>query len=73
MQTVSEVLNKLLVVGITDLDPDVRYAVLNSFDEQFDPHLAQAENLSALFVTLQVDLVDWITSGLQLADNCFVK
>ena len=54
MQTVSEVLNKLLVVGITDLDPDVRYAVLDSFDEQFDPHLAQAENLSALFISLQV-------------------
>ena len=54
MQTVSEVLNKLLVVGITDLDADVRYAVLDSFDDQFDPHLAQAENLSALFVSLQV-------------------
>ena len=54
MQTVSEVLNKLLVAGITDLDADVRYAVLDSFDDQFDPHLAQAENLSALFVSLQV-------------------
>nr|FAA04053.1 TPA: mechanistic target of rapamycin [Lymnaea stagnalis] len=52
MTTVAEVLNKLLVVGITDSDPDIRYNVLTSLDERFDPHLAQAENLSALFIAL---------------------
>ncbi|BFZ23557.1 hypothetical protein BsWGS_26596 [Bradybaena similaris] len=52
MTTVAEVLNKLLVVGITDSDADIRYCVLTSLDEHFDPHLAQAENLSALFIAL---------------------
>ncbi|GFN76929.1 mechanistic target of rapamycin (serine/threonine kinase) [Plakobranchus ocellatus] len=52
MTTVAEVLNKLLVVGITDSDADIRYCVLTSLDERFDPHLAQAENLSALFIAL---------------------
>ncbi|ESO95689.1 hypothetical protein LOTGIDRAFT_214800 [Lottia gigantea] len=52
MTTVADVLNKLLVVGITDSDPDIRLCVLDSLDERFDPHLAQAENVSALFVAL---------------------
>ncbi|XP_048250308.1 serine/threonine-protein kinase mTOR-like isoform X1 [Haliotis rufescens] len=52
MTTVAYVLNKLLVVGITDSDADIRYCVLAALDERFDPHLAQAENLSALFVAL---------------------
>ena len=50
--TVNEVLAKLLVVGITDLDADIRYCVMMCLDECFDYHLAQAENLSALFVAL---------------------
>lgn len=33
-------------------DPDIRFCVLSSLDERFDAHLAQAENLSALFVAL---------------------
>ncbi|XP_071946239.1 serine/threonine-protein kinase mTOR-like [Antedon mediterranea] len=49
-QVVADVLNKLLMVAITDTDPDIRYCVLASLDERFDGHLAQAENLSALFV-----------------------
>ena len=32
--------------------------MLSSLDERFDAHLAQAENLSALFVALN-DEVDW--------------
>ncbi|XP_027052994.1 serine/threonine-protein kinase mTOR [Pocillopora verrucosa] len=51
-QVVSEVLSKMLMVGITDPDPDIRFCVLSSLDERFDAHLAQAENLSALFVAL---------------------
>lgn len=34
------------------LDPDIRVCVLSSLDERFDSHLAQAENLQALFVAL---------------------
>ncbi|ELU01654.1 hypothetical protein CAPTEDRAFT_155489 [Capitella teleta] len=58
MNTVADVLNKLLVVGITDSDPDIRYCVLMSLDERFDPHLAQAENLSALFVALNDEVFE---------------
>ena len=40
------------MVGITDLDADIRYCVMECLDDCFDYHLAQAENLSALFVAL---------------------
>ncbi|KAJ3221904.1 phosphatidylinositol kinase- protein kinase tor1, partial [Clydaea vesicula] len=52
MQIVSEILNKLLVVGISDLDPNIRFVVLSSLDERFDHHLAQAENVRTLFLAL---------------------
>ncbi|WAR26259.1 MTOR-like protein [Mya arenaria] len=58
MNTVAEVLNKLLVVGITDVDPDIRLCVLGSLDQRFDDHLAQAENLSALFVALNDEVFE---------------
>lgn len=56
--TVADVLGKLLVVGITDTVPEVRYWVLASFDESFDQHLAQAENLSALFVAMNDEMFE---------------
>ncbi|XP_066992513.2 serine/threonine-protein kinase mTOR isoform X2 [Anabrus simplex] len=56
--TVADVLGKLLVVGITDTDADVRYCVLESLDESFDSHLAQAENLSALFVAMNDEVFE---------------
>lgn len=34
------------------LQTDIRYCVLASLDQAFDAHLAQAENLQALFVAL---------------------
>ncbi|XP_013778468.1 serine/threonine-protein kinase mTOR-like [Limulus polyphemus] len=58
MHTVQDVLTKLLVVGVTDADPDVRYCVLASLDERFDGHLAQAENLNALFVCLNDEVFE---------------
>lgn len=45
-----EVLIELLTVLVAD--SDIRFCVLSSLDERFDAHLAQAENLSALFVAL---------------------
>ncbi|KAK7869671.1 hypothetical protein R5R35_010033 [Gryllus longicercus] len=56
--TVADVLSKVLVVGITDTDADVRYCVLDSMAEIFDGHLAQAENLSALFVALNDEVFE---------------
>ncbi|CAH1772250.1 unnamed protein product [Owenia fusiformis] len=58
LSTVADVLGKLLIVGITDADPDIRYCVLASLDERFDGHLAQAENLSALFVALNDEVFE---------------
>uniref|UniRef100_A0A6I8SE13 Serine/threonine-protein kinase TOR n=1 Tax=Xenopus tropicalis TaxID=8364 RepID=A0A6I8SE13_XENTR len=58
VQVVADVLGKLLVVGITDPDPDIRYCVLASLDERFDTHLAQAENLQALFVALNDEVFE---------------
>ncbi|KAJ1552279.1 phosphatidylinositol kinase- protein kinase tor1, partial [Nowakowskiella sp. JEL0078] len=52
MQIVGEVLEKLLMVGITDSEPIIRKEVLSSLDEHFDPHLAQAENVRVLFMAL---------------------
>lgn len=40
------------------LDPDIRYCVLASLDERFDTHLAQAENLQALFVALNDEVFE---------------
>ncbi|KAI5755082.1 hypothetical protein M8J77_013919 [Diaphorina citri] len=56
--TVADVLGKLLVVGITDTVPEVRFWVLASLDESFDQHLAQAENLSALFVAMNDEIFE---------------
>lgn len=39
-------------------DPDIRYCVLASLDERFDTHLAQAENLQALFVALNDEVFE---------------
>lgn len=57
-ETVAAVLTKLLVVGITDTDPDVRFWVLVSLDRTFDNYLAQAESLSALFVALHDEVFE---------------
>lgn len=56
--TVSHVLERLLVVGITDVDPSVRLRVLRSLDETFDDHLAQPESLSALMISLNDEVFE---------------
>ncbi len=52
MQVVGTVLEKLLMVGIADPDPSIRQVVLESLDQRFDHHLAQAENVRSLFMAL---------------------
>ena len=39
-------------------DSDIRFCVLAALDERFDPHLAQAENLSTLFVALNDEVFE---------------
>nr|QGN03465.1 target of rapamycin [Ixodes ricinus] len=58
MDNVQKVLGKLLLAGVTDTDSDVRYCVLASLDEKFDGHLAQAENLGALFISLNDEVFE---------------
>lgn len=49
---------KCLTVPCSPADPDIRYCVLASLDERFDAHLAQAENLQALFVALNDEVFE---------------
>lgn len=52
IQVVSEVIDKLLTVGIGDPEPDIRRTVLWSLDRKFDRHLARPENIRCLFLAV---------------------
>ncbi|KAH3038047.1 hypothetical protein KXW01_003998 [Aspergillus fumigatus] len=52
IQVVSEVIDKLLTVGIGDPDPEIRRTVLWSLDRKFDRHLARPENIRCLFLAV---------------------
>ncbi|KAI9797251.1 MAG: phosphatidylinositol kinase- protein kinase tor1 [Piccolia ochrophora] len=52
IHVVSEVIEKLLAVGVADADPEIRKTVLLSLDHRFDRHLAKAENVRSLFLAL---------------------
>ena len=58
-KTIQDVLSKLLEVAVTDTDAPVRYSVLARMDDiRFDPHLAQKDNLNALFICLNDELFE---------------
>ncbi|KAF2718139.1 TOR1 phosphatidylinositol 3-kinase [Polychaeton citri CBS 116435] len=52
IQVVGEIVERLLTVGVADPDPEIRHTVLESLDARFDKHLAKAENVRTLFLTL---------------------
>lgn len=52
LAVVGEVIEKLLTVGVSDLDPTIRRTVLAALDERFDRHLSKAENIRTLFFAL---------------------
>ncbi|BDD58165.1 hypothetical protein MAP00_003466 [Monascus purpureus] len=52
IQVVSEVIDKLLTVGVGDPDPEIRRTVLLSLDHKFDRHLARPENIRCLFLAV---------------------
>jgi FKBP12-rapamycin complex-associated protein len=52
IQVVSEVIEKLLTVGVADPNAGIRKIVLAALDERFDRHLAKAENIRTLFFAL---------------------
>ncbi|EXA41461.1 FKBP12-rapamycin complex-associated protein [Fusarium oxysporum f. sp. raphani 54005] len=52
LQVVGDVIEKLLTVGVSDPEPNIRRTVLAALDERFDRHLAKAENIRILFFAL---------------------
>jgi FKBP12-rapamycin complex-associated protein len=58
IEVISDVLDKLLTVGIADPDPVIRNIVLKNLHERFDKHLAQAENVRSLFIALNDEVMD---------------
>ncbi|PFH51827.1 hypothetical protein AMATHDRAFT_58344 [Amanita thiersii Skay4041] len=58
IEVISDVLDKLLTVGIADPMADIRHTVLSSLHERFDKHLAQAENVRSLFIALNDESFD---------------
>ena len=52
IQVVSDVIEKLLTVGVADSQADIRLTVISSLDARFDRHLAKAENVRTLFLAL---------------------
>ena len=45
---------------ITYVDEEVRLCVLTSLDEKYDAHLAQAENLTTLFVSMHDEVCVYV-------------
>ncbi|KAF8966334.1 atypical/PIKK/FRAP protein kinase [Flammula alnicola] len=58
IEVISDVLDKLLTVGIADPDASIRQTVLASLHERFDKHLAQAENIRSLFIALNDEVFE---------------
>ncbi|KAH9004515.1 atypical/PIKK/FRAP protein kinase [Lactarius hatsudake] len=58
IEVISDVIDKLLTVGIADPDATIRQAVLTNLHEQFDKHLAQAENVRSLFIALNDEIFE---------------
>ncbi|KAH9990569.1 FAT-domain-containing protein [Russula vinacea] len=58
IEIISDVIDKLLTVGIADPDATIRQAVLANLHEQFDKHLAQAENVRSLFIALNDEVFE---------------
>ncbi|KAJ3508971.1 hypothetical protein NMY22_g16449 [Coprinellus aureogranulatus] len=58
IEVISDVLDKLLTVGIADPDAAIRNIVLRNLHERFDKHLAQAENVRSLFIALNDEAME---------------
>ncbi|KAF2086756.1 FAT-domain-containing protein [Saccharata proteae CBS 121410] len=58
IQVVGDVIEKLLTVGIADVDPEIRRIVLRSLQPAFDKHLGKAENVRSLFLALNDEVFE---------------
>jgi len=58
IDTIQDVIHKLLVTAVTDTDMGVRKAVLESLSPKFDHYLAQVSNLNCLFLCLNEEVFE---------------
>lgn len=58
VDTIQDVIHKLLVTAVTDTEKEVRKAVLESFSPKFDHYLAQVPNLECLFLCLNEEIFE---------------
>lgn len=58
VRPVSAVLERLLTVGIADMEASIRLKVLASLDTRFDPLLGQNDNLRCLFIALNDEVFE---------------
>lgn len=58
IKTIKNVLQKLLIISVSDEDPEIRYTVLASLNQKFDVELAQPENLNFLLISLKDEIYD---------------
>ncbi|GMM28463.1 phosphatidylinositol kinase-related protein kinase [Martiniozyma asiatica (nom. inval.)] len=66
LKNVDIVLGKLLTISITDAVSEIRFEVLNSLKQSFDPHLSQAENVKLLFIALNDENFEVRKAAVQL-------
>ncbi|OAL49589.1 ARM repeat-containing protein [Pyrenochaeta sp. DS3sAY3a] len=55
-KVVGDIIEKLLTVGVGDVDPDIRWDVLIALDARFDRHLGKADNVRTLFLALNDEI-----------------
>ncbi|KAF2178863.1 hypothetical protein K469DRAFT_731449 [Zopfia rhizophila CBS 207.26] len=51
-KVVGDIIEKLLTVGVGDVDAEIRWEVLLALDARFDRHLGKADNVRTLFLAL---------------------
>ena len=52
IRVVGDVIERLLALGVADVDPDIRRTVLQALDDRFDKHLAKPENIRHVFLAV---------------------
>ena len=52
IRVVGDVIERLLALGVADVDPDIRRTVLQALDDRFDRHLAKPENIRDVFLAV---------------------
>ena len=52
IKVVGEVIERLLDVGVADIDADIRRTVLLSLDKKFDKHLSKPNNIRSIFLAV---------------------